>query len=383
MSRSACLSLVTGVSLLLVALVFFVDNGERVPVYSGVDQHKIQVEVGSRVPSNIGMRIRLDKSGMGVITLPVPDALLQDYSFAHLLFDKNPPNENATMFWKQRKPDSEKIYRWTISSTGSRSRWITLSGIPGWTGEAGQLGIIFLGPAGSIVELKELSLRPFTAGALARSTYQEWTSFLPWTISSINRYTGSIAKNATLYPVPSMALMLGLCILVYIGVCQIPKTQRPVNWKAVWGLTLSCWILLDVVWQTRLFRQLENTHDTFAGKAGDEKILASSDAELFDFISNVKKSAESTDAKVFVVSSVDYLGMRGAYYLYPRNVYWNRYGLELPDRSFIRRGDYIVAIRPGEIRYNSSNGELYLPQGQTLAVQRILSQSYGEAFRAL
>ena len=382
---SSCHSLSVGIAILLLGAVLVrpAEGAEHVPVYSILNHQDIQLEVGSRAPTQNGISIVLDKSGIGVITLPVPEARLQEYEFAHLLFAHTPPAANVTMFWTLRGPDSRTMHRWTIASAGTHSRWITLSGIEDWTGQAAQLGFIFQGPAGTVVELEEISLLPFSVGALAKSTYQEWASFSPWTISSINIYRGTLAKNALLHPVPVMASILGLCILGYYTLCRLRKVPRPISWPMVWGLTLACWVLLDIAWQLRLVRQLEITHSTFSGKSSDEKIAASADGELFKLIKGVKKRIDTPDARIFVASSVDYLGMRGAYYLYPHNVFWNRYGTELPQRSFIHPGDYIVLIQPSAIRYDSVAGTLYLPEGEAIAVQPVASRKSGQAFRAL
>ena len=113
---------------------------------------------------------------------------------------------------------------------------------------------------------------------------------------------------------------------------------------------LACWLVLDLVWQNRLLRQVAHSHFTFAGLSNEEKLAAGPDAKLYRSIAAVKAHINEPDARVMVATSDLYAGMRAAYFLYPLNAYWR---LERPRyrmRSTCARGLHFVAETLARLR---------------------------------
>ena len=73
--------------------------------------------------------------------------------------------------------------------------------------------------------------------------------------------------------------------------------------------------------------------------------------------------------------------MRGAYYLYPFNVFWQRHGKELPRGKYIHRGDYIVVVQPAQTQFNAVTGMLLSPQRKPISAESILTRGLGSLYR--
>ena len=215
------------------------------------------------------------------------------------------------------------------------------------------------------------------------AVYGEWTSFAPWSLTSINRYTGIVTSKTGFSPVPIIAILLGLSLLAYALLLLVFKTKIRFDWRIVATLTIVCWMTLDLLWQTRLLQRLVDTRQTFAGMEHDDKLTAAPNGRLFQFIKRVKHKADTPNARFFIGTSYEYFAVLGAYHLYPKNAYWKRYGPELPDKRYLHKGDYIVIVRPSTIRFDPRTNILSLPGNTSLPVEQLMEASVGGLFRVL
>jgi len=213
--------------------------------------------------------------------------------------------------------------------------------------------------------------------------YGEWISFAPWSQASINRYTGIVTSKTGLSPVPVIAVLLGLSLLAYALLLLVFKTKIRFDWRIVATLTIVCWMTLDLLWQTRLLQQLVDTRQTFAGMEHDDKLAATPNGWLFQFIKRVKQKSDTPNARFFIGTSDEYFAILGTYYLYPKNAYWKRYAPELPDKRYLHKGDYIVIVRPSTILFDRRTNILLLPDNTSLTVEQLMEASMGGLFRVL
>ena len=107
------------------------------------------------------------------------------------------------------------------------------------------------------------------------------------------------------------------------------------------------------------------------------------DSALVQFMSGVRQRITSPDARVFVASQDDYTGMRGSYYLYPLNVFWQRSRSELPAVRYIHSGDYIVLINPTAIRFDSQKSALLTPDREQILVKLLGGGGVGSLYRVI
>ena len=246
-----------------------------------------------------------------------------------------------------------------------------------WQGHATSLAVVFLGPPGGRVDLETISLRPRTTASSLRVQLDDWLTFVPWSHRSINAYIGVLAPGKTAYPVVVLTLLFTIASMVYLASTHLRRNQSGFRWSVVGVIFTLCWIALDSFWQYRLMQQVNLTAETFAGKTREEKLLATIDDYVFRFTQQVHQAIRAKDARVFINTTDDYLGMRGAYYLYPMNVFWERHARTLPDSKYFKRGDYIVLLNPALASLNSETGELTYGSGQKLKVQPISSTNVG------
>jgi hypothetical protein len=222
---------------------------------------------------------------------------------------------------------------------------------------------------------------PQATGTLLATTFDAWHAYRPWGQQSINGYATAGTHGIQFSPAPIAALWLALSLLSYGVLLAVFRTKRPFDWQVAGVLTLACWVFLDALWQVRLLHQLIDTHHQFFGKIQHEKLAAAQDGALYTFISRGLARIESPAPRFFLGTSDDYLGVRGSYHLYPGNVFWKRHSSELPDKAYIRKGDYIVILRPSTIEYHQSENLLCWPEPECVAAEPILVERAGGFFR--
>jgi hypothetical protein len=196
----------------------------------------------------------------------------------------------------------------------------------------------------------------------------------------MNSHTG-VTQASTFYPVPVIVAYLILSMLGYGLLLLLFRAKLAFNWRVVALIFLACWIILDLSWQNRLLHQLADTYRTFAGKNTQEKLVVGPDAKLYKFIAAAKLLLEPKNARVFVISDDIYLGQRGAYYLYPFNVYWPDPGSTLPSNIFLHSGDYIVLINRTALSYIHEQKKLMVPGCCMLDAELVLSGPTGTMVR--
>jgi len=384
MLRTVFLSLLAGLLLVIcaVSLPDIVAQKRRPSGSLSWGPEDIRAIEGKSVNSDHGFLLRLNESGQGVIEVAGSGAMLDESSLLHVRFDGAPAAHTMLIAW--RNPQSgDRILHRRITAPSGNSIWLNMAKEGNWRGRARTLGLVFLGPPGGQVVLESIELFAPVFPYTLVSALQAWTDFIPWQAYSINTYPGVNSPGLAPYPVPFAVAVFFASVLVYLAGLLTLREKLPFEWRVVAALFMSCWLLLDLVWHGRLLRQLDVTRDTFAGKSGTQKREAGRDSELFQFISQVNDRLGVAHTRIFVSSTNDYAGMRGAYYLYPGNVFWQRKAPSLPAPEYFREGDHVVLLRPVQARYDASHGVLQYGEKDRLRVELILTTSKGELYRVI
>ena len=339
-----------------------------------------RVENGTGTRTGQNLRLQLNASGRGIIALPVPRTPANAFPFLHLGFTHAPRDFSILILWRTAQTGAQ-VHVYELQENPGTSLWLDTKELKYWSGELTSLGVVVMGRPGGAVIFRDISLQPASLAAQLHSISAQWTSFMPWRHSSINSHRGLGSSGSTFYPVVVIAALLALSVLAYLLILLLPWTKSRFDWRAVAAMFLACWISLDLIWQHKLIRQLALTYSTFYGKDHQGKLAAGIDGELVEFMTEVKRALGSPDSRVFVSSSDDYLGMRGAYYLYPFNVFWERRGPELPQKKYIHSGDYIVLVEPADTSFDAVSGKLLPPHDAFLSVEPILSRRIGSLYR--
>lgn len=337
------------------------------------------VEVGDGRPGS-GSQLVIDDTGMVVVKWLMPDTRARMFPYLRLQFQDFSQGQSVTVFWKNAATQ-ERLHRFRVPGKPGQVEWLPIFRSESWGGAITELGLIIQGEPQDAVTLETVELLPENAVNRFEMMLAHWSTSASWSHLSINHYWGTrYERMAAPQPVPVIALWLALSLVVYVFLL---RRTAGFSWKVVAGIFLVCWLILDLRWQGKLLLQLRETQALYAGKSNAEKRGVGIDAVLFELVSEASDQMSSADTRVFVGSSDDYKGMRGAYYLYPHNVYWKRHGPELPSRKAIHPDDYILVLPPTELSFNSRENILETPGGDHIVVKLLLSRPAGALFRVL
>lgn len=220
-----------------------------------------------------------------------------------------------------------------------------------------------------------------------RRLWQDWTAFEGFRTYSINTIVGG--NPDTLTPVAFVALWSGTGILLWYALARW-RRQRSGPLPAVLFLLLG-WLLLDARWLWDLQRQLQHTHDRFAGKTSAEK--RGSEPGLagasYDFAATLLDTLPSDQPqRVFILSSHRYWRYRVNYFLLPHNSVAERV-----EPTALHSGDVLVLFDEPRIigrplvpntGADASAGRIMLMtrDGRSLGIARLLVRhAGGYAFR--
>jgi hypothetical protein len=337
------------------------------------------MELGSGENTAQGWQLTLDGAGRGVLVLPLPSLESRAYPLLHLRFSEMPATEALGLFWGTSKTGGQMAQFWVPGSL-EQSLWLPMGGMSVWDGKLNELAVLLQGKPGATFVVEALELLPASPRYQLKALYSDWRAFVPWGLESINRHNGIRTTGSTLYPVPVAAAVAGASLLVY-GLFIFLRKGPAVDWRVLSAIFLVCWIGLDLVWQSKLWRQLVLTRETFAGMDSSAKLARGPDAALVQFTTYIRQRIAQPGARILVASSSDYRGMRASYYLYPLNVFWQRNEAELPASTYIKAGDYIVTVKPSAIRFDRQSNTLLSPQSEQLPVHLLAESDVGSLYR--
>lgn len=374
MLRTAGLSLLLGAAALVAVL-------QLAYLPAGDDAVTAQSLVWNAEPSDSSNsqaeQLQLNESGRGIVDFVHAEFPAQAYSHLHIALDDFTHNTQVTLVWESSESPHEQR-KYLLENESRESIWLSTAELRGWSANISNFQLSVLGDPDTSIRIIDFSLSTPGLMPQLRALYSDLAGFVPWNRSSMNSHAGAI-KVSSFYPAPLFAGFLLLSLGAYLLLALV-RRDRGLNWQSIGLIFLAAWVALDLFWQKRLTDQLAATQASFAGKTTQEKLAVGPDAQLFNFIDLVKPHLEHESSRVFVASSDDYTGLRGAYYLYPRNVFWTLKGNEVPKNQYLRSGDYIVLLDPHSIDYDRSAGTLIAPRG-VLNVETLLTERAGNLVR--
>ena len=201
---------------------------------------------------------------------------------------------------------------------------------------------------------------------------------MSWSGSSINTVTGGAEVQELPLPLLLVSALLLAVALWYVGARRRAGIAA-LPWVAG-ALFVIAWTALDLRWTLNLVRQADATATSYAGKDWRERHLAAEDGPLFAFIEKVREELPASPARVIVVADAYYFRGRGAYHLYPHNVFFEPYRNTLPATTLLRPGDYVVVWQRRGVQYDAAARKLRWDGHPPLTADALLVEPGGALF---
>jgi len=320
-----------------------------------------------------------DASGTIIVTIAVAVSA-GDYRGVAWQVSGLPAGTEARLLWRSEfKPG--RTFTLSLPMEADRLAPVVASRDQNWIGPINGIALALRLPSVETVHISGLALDPLTLRSQLAGRVRDWTTFESWNGASINTVVG----GADLQELP-LPVLLGLAIVLAVAASVALARWRP-HWIGA-GLPLAlivvfvaAWLVLDARWQWNLARQVVVTAKTYAGRDWREKHVAAEDGPLFEFIEKARAKMPSTPARVFMVAEAHYFRGRGAYHLYPHNVYFNPWTNAIPPSTAMRSGDYIVVYHRRGIQFDAAQGMLRWDGGPPLAAESLLVEPGAALFR--
>jgi len=340
-------------------------SGEKMAITSGI---------GSIVQGNLVLRTSGEQTAAAL--LPLKAVMAEDYPQLVLELAGMSRGQEILLLWQSRESRDQVIAK-PLLWNGEESMVVYMEGEPSWRGGLTKLGVGTRGQGDESLRIHKLILkpaatpRPLTAAMVLSPVFSNWLAHVPWSGGSIN--FNDVAADADFPLILAAVVAASMALLLYFLLSKLggPKITPFV----LGGFMLLAWVAVDAAWQFNLWRSLGGTLHQYWGKSHQEKLSDGPDGELFAFIREVKAHLPQAPARVLYFSGEPYQIGRGAYHLYPHNVF--TYGYQdttsIPAPEQFRKGDFVVLYQRSNLRYDREKG-LLIWGGQSRAAEMIFSQ---------
>jgi hypothetical protein len=293
-----------------------------------------------------------------------------------------PENVEAALLWHTDYAPARVFNRRLVVEAG-RIQPFSVEGDPNWTGTINGLALGFKGSYAQPIVIGGVTAKTMSATEVLGDRVREWFTFEPWTGSSINLIIGG--ADVQDLPMPFIfALIIGIAGLLYALLARLrPQWVGRSGALIIGVMFLAGWFALDTRLQWNLVQQVRVTADTYAGKSWRERHLASEDRIVFAFIEKVRAKLPPPPVRVFMVADEHYFRDRGAYHLYPYNVYFSPWTNAMPPPSALRPGDFLVVFQRRGVQYNAAQQSLRWEESAPVHAELMLVEGGAALFRIL
>jgi hypothetical protein len=259
-----------------------------------------------------------------------------------------------------------------VPVVAGRLQSVDVSAQPEWLGRIHGIAIAIRAPLAQPITIRRVIAQPMGALDVLRDRIREWLAFEPWSGTSINE----VAGGARIQDIP-LPMFLMLAALPAMLAAWALLRRSPRLWAyplAIAAIFSAAWFVADLRWQWNLARAVGETASRYAGKDWRERHLAAEDGPLYAFIEAVRAKLPATPVRVFIVADAHYFRDRGAYHLYPHNVFFDPYRDTLPPPAALRSGDYLVVFQRHGLQYDAARQRMRFPDGTTRQADVVLAE---------
>jgi hypothetical protein len=291
-----------------------------------------------------------------------------------------PAGTEARLLWRSEFTPG-RTFTLEIPVEADRLAPVVASRDPNWIGPLNGLAVALRVPTGESVRIAGVTADPMTLSSQIAGRIRDWTTFEAWSGASINTVVGG--DDLQELPLPAL---LGLAVLLSTAAAVALARWYP-HWTgsalpmALALMFVAAWLVLDVRWQWNLARQVVVTARTYAGLDWRAKHVAAEDGPLFEFIEKVRAKLPVTPARVFMVADAHYFRGRGAYHLYPHNVFFDPWRNLIPPAARLRAGDFLVVYQRRGIQFDAALGMLRWDGGPPIGADALIIEPGAALFR--
>ncbi len=340
---------------------------------------ELAVTQGSSQSADGGLRVGVPGAqGIAIVSIQTS---FRSAGYAAVAWDTAdvPDGVAAALVWRNEYEPGRRFTR-PLAVEARRLLPITLADDPNWIGRINGLALILRGDLAQPMLIRGVEARPMTAAQILSDRVHEWLTFESWSGGSINSRNGG--ADAQDLPLPFvLAAITGFALIIYaILARRWPRLSGPFRPLIAGGLFVFAWFILDVPWQWNLMRQAHATIQQYAGKSWRERHLAAEDGALFAFIEKARAKLPPPPARVFMAADALYFRDRGAYHLYPYNVYFNPYQNTMADPSQLHSGDYLVVFRRKGVQFDPALRKLRWDGRAPVDAELLFAENGGALF---
>lgn len=293
-----------------------------------------------------------------------------------------PEGVEAALLWYNDYQPS-RVFSRPLSVEAGRLAPAVMAQEQHWIGRIDGVALVLHGAFTEPITVRAVAARPMTAAQVLGDRVREWLAFEPWNGTSINTLTGG--ADAQDLPLPVLlAALTAIAALAFAALARWkPGALGSARGPVIAAYFVGAWFLLDARWQWNLLRQVDVTWHQYAGKSWRERHLAAEDGPLFAFIEKVRAKLPPPPLRVFMVADAHYFRDRGAYHLYPYNVYFDPWRDTIPASEAVHSGDYLVVYQRRGVQYNAALKSLRWDDSPPVQAELVLLDAGGALFRIL
>jgi len=272
----ALLALAASAAILMAAFAIFYPHTPSSSVQNRViSGNELSVVFGGARKSSHALQLgELSEDGRAILARPIRFQA-KDYPFVELSILDRSPGQTIYLLWRS-KENPKKTVNALLYWNENEPVTIDMSKNKAWRGEITELAFDIYGDLrGQPIEFQQLILKPYSLSTSLSATWSEWKTYRGWTQKSAHHLRGTQTKSA-LSPTLVAASWAGLALLLLIcaGSLHLGPHKIALQLPAMAAAVLIPWIALDLLWQSELETQLDETKVLFAGKTQHEKHLA-------------------------------------------------------------------------------------------------------------
>lgn len=332
---------------------------------------------GTRIADDLSITAA-DATGAAIVSTNT-DFNSADYPIIAWVASDLADNAEVALLWRTDHA-SFRLNTAQLTVASGRLLPVSLATNPAWVGRIKGLALLIRGPLEQPARIHGVMAKSMGALHLLTDRAREWLAFEPWSGTSINTIAGG-ADEQDLPLTTLLAVAITLSSAAWYGFARGRREAVSLLPAVIAILFVLAWGVLDARWMLNLGRQVIKTAAQYQGKNWRERSLAADDGPLYAFIEKARAKMPATPARVFMVADATYFRGRGAYHLYPHNVYYDPWRNSMPQSSSLRQGDFLIVYNRTGVQFDPEQQRVRWEGDAPIAAEALLVEPDSALFR--